>query len=93
MVNGVFMILKEISSANIFKSFKSEICLKLEVNLALNCSTNSGLFKLINPRNRMFCFIICCRIFFLSNYISAEKACDWTGRREAELRETESISE
>ena len=24
--------------------------------------------------------------FSLSNYISAEEACDWTGKREAELR-------
>ena len=32
--------------------------------------------------------------FSLSNYISVENVCDWTGKREAELRvaETESIS-
>ena len=27
--------------------------------------------------------------FSLSNYISAEEACDWTGKREAELRVAE----
>ena len=27
--------------------------------------------------------------FSLSNYISAEEACDWTGKREAELRDAE----
>jgi hypothetical protein len=33
--------------------------------------------------------------FSLSNYIRAAIACDWTGKREAELRvaETESVSE
>ena len=33
--------------------------------------------------------------FFLSNYISAEEACDYTGKRKVEVRvaETESISE
>jgi hypothetical protein len=32
--------------------------------------------------------------FSLSNYIGAEEACDWTGKREAEPRvaETESVS-
>ena len=32
--------------------------------------------------------------FSLSNYISAEEACDWTGKREVQFRgaETESIS-
>jgi hypothetical protein len=30
--------------------------------------------------------------FSLSNYISAEEACDWTGKREAELRVAETGS-
>lgn len=57
MVSGVFMILKEISHANI-QVIRIKDMSQRGGKLSFKMLNKFGVIQLINPRSRIFCFII-----------------------------------